>query len=527
MKSVDSQSSGDAGARLRHLVDALRAARAFPHPTDDWRIVETHISIVLLAGPFAYKFKKPVDLGFLDFHTLEKRHHFCTEELRLNRRIAPELYLAVIAISGSEMEPEIDGAGQTIESAVKMRRFPADAELDRVLARGALTLAQVVHLAESVAAFHGDAAVAGAGSSWGSPECLLENTMNNFSVLAADPDERYSKQLLPLRQWVETALEAGSCYRRRKDSGRVRECHGDLHIGNLVLLDGRVVPFDSLEFNPALRWGDVMGEVAFLVMDLDYRGYPEFSAHFLNAWLECSGDYAGLAVLPLYLVYRAMVRAKVAAIRGRQLGAGAEQDVAQREVADHLALALQYTRKRSPALVISCGVSGSGKSTLSGGLLALNGVIRVRADVERKRLHGLAAGTKSGSPKNGGIYSAAATHRTYAHMEKLAAGILQSGFSVLVDATFLQYWQRLGFQKLAAKLGVPYHILLCEADEATLRRRVAERTRKGGDASEADLSVLEQQLARREIPGANEEGYCITAREVAGIDNLARKLALI
>ncbi len=525
---LDGQSPKGGGKRLRCLLDALREHGAFSHSLDDWGIVETHISIILLAGPFAYKFKKPLDLGFLDFHSLEKRQHFCEEELRLNQRTAPELYLAVIAITGSEAEPEIDGIGAVIEYAVKMRRFPADAEVHRLLECGVLTSEQVDYLAVSVANFHRHAAVASADSPWGSPACLHENLMGNFSVLAADPGEKYTEPLTVLRSWVEAALDAGSRYQERKSSGWIRECHGDLHVGNLVLLDDRIVPFDCLEFNPALRWGDVMGEVAFLVMDFDYRGYPEFSAHFLNAWLECSGDYAGLKVLSLYLVYRAMVRAKVAAIRRYQLGDSGGQDEARQAVEAHLALALRYTRRYSPALVISCGVSGSGKSTLSGRLLSFGRVIRIRADVERKRLHGLPAEAKSGSPQDGGIYSAAATRRTYAHLEALATSILQAGFSVLVDATFLQRKQRVAFQKLAVKMGTPYHILLCDADEDTLRQRLIERLYRGGDVSEAGIAVLEQQLACREVPGEDEQGYCVAANGVADdMSHLAWQLELV
>ncbi len=528
MESLDSSVSKNSGARLRGLLNALRKRSAFSHSIDDWRIVETHISIILLAGSFAYKFKKPLDLGFLDFHSLEKRRHFCEEELRLNRRTAPELYLGVISITGSEAEPEIEGAGATIEYAVKMRRFPVDAELSGLLKRGTLTLKQVEGLAVSVAIFHHNAAVASAESPWGSPTCLHENLMNNFSVLAADSDERYVDQLKALCSWVEAVLEVDSCYRERKSSGWVRECHGDLHVGNLVLLEDRVVPFDCLEFSPALRWGDVMGEVAFLVMDLDYRGHPALSTHFLNDYLACSGDYAGLKVLPLYLVYRAMVRAKVAVIRGRQLEGGQRWGEAQQKVEAHLALALRYTQRSLPTLVITYGVSGSGKSTLSGRLLGFGRLIRIRADVERKRLHGLSAETKSDSQQDEGIYSAAATGQTYARLEALASSILQAGFSVLVDATFLRRSQRLAFKKLAVKFGVPYHILLCEADEAILRQRVAERLRRGGDVSEADVGVLEKQLIQCEVPGMDEQGECVSAREADGdMSHLAGQLGLL
>src|SRR6266516_4567782 len=265
-------------------------------------VLETHISYVLLTGRYAYKLKKAVDFGFLDFTTLAARRHFCEEELRLNRRLAPALYLDVVPITGSVDAPIVGGDGIAIEYAVKMGEFPQDALASGLLTRGELVPADIDALAAMVAAFHGAIEVAAAGAGFGAPEGILQRAQDNCSALLPlldDPAERAH------------AARRGA-FLRRVEEGFVRECHGDLHLGNIARIDGELTIFDCIEFNPALRWIDVMSEVAFTVMDLEDRGRADLSHRFLNAYLERTGDYSGLAVLRFYLVYRALVRAKIA-----------------------------------------------------------------------------------------------------------------------------------------------------------------------------------------------------------------------
>jgi len=284
----------------------------------------------------------------------------------------------------------------------------------------------------------------------------------------------------------------------------VRECHGDMHLANMVALGNEVVIFDCIEFNPALRWIDVMSELAFLAMDLDDRGAPGFSYRAVNRYLEETGDYAGLAVFGLYRVYRAMVRAKVAGIR---LGQGTLDDRERRdleaECGGYLDLAERYTRGETPGLVITHGLSGSGKTTVSQDALEHLGAIRVRSDVERKRLAGMAPAQRSDAGLSEGLYSADATHATYDRLAELANLITGAGFTAIVDAAFLQTWQRRLMAELAERQGLPLLVLDVEASEAELRRRVRERAAANTDASDAGIQVLEQQLGHRDPLGTD------------------------
>jgi aminoglycoside phosphotransferase family enzyme/gluconate kinase len=483
------------------LIRSLQNPRIYDHEVREVGVIETHISWVLLAGSYAYKIKKPVNLGFLDFSTLEKRHFYCQQELRLNRRLAPRLYLDVVAITGSAERPRLHGPGSAIEFAVKMLQFPQQTQLDRVLARGELYPQHIDALASTVAAFHTTVATAEPGSPYGDPEQIHETVLANFDrVLSGLRDQQDSERLFALRRWAQQEY-ARCCpiLAMRKQRGFVRECHGDMHLRNMALLDGEVLVFDCIEFSDDLRWIDVISEIAFVVMDLDDRQCPQLGRRFLNAYLEHTGDYGGLEILRYYLMYRAMVRAMVDRIRVQQSDIDeAEKGRVLAEYRSYLTLAEQYTEAVHPALIITHGLSGSGKTTVAQALLEHYPVIRIRSDVERKRLHGLAADARTGSGIDQGLYTAAATERTYSHLRELARVVLRAGYSVIVDATFLKQARRHDFQVLAKELDVPFLILDCEAPEWVLRERVSERERDRIDVSEANLAVLEGQLASRE-----------------------------
>ncbi len=405
------------------MVAALRDPRRYPHPVERVTLLETHISRVLLTGRYAYKLKKPVALGFLDFSTLEARRIACEEELRLNRRTAPDLYLEVVPVTGTPTEPWLDGDGPAIDYAVKMREFPQDALLEGVAVRGELDPALMDDLAAEVAAFHASVARAGPGSEFGAPQDVAAQARQNFDQLRSlGPDRESTAALQRLAAWTDREFaQRERVFAARRDEGFVRECHGDLHLRNLLLLDGRLVPFDCIEFNAHLRWIDVMSEVAFVVMDLADHGFAAHAARFLDAYLEETGDYPGLALLRFYLVYRAMVRAKVACMRAHQLAAGApERAPAEREFRDYLRLAERFVALERRALIVTRGLSGSGKTVFSGLLVETLGAIRVRSDVERKRLHGLAAGERTGGAVGSGIYAQDATRRTYARLREIA-----------------------------------------------------------------------------------------------------------
>ena len=462
-------------------------------------LIETHISYVLLAGDRAYKIKKAVDLGFLDFSTLAARRFFCAEELRLNRRLAPSLYLDLVAIGGSVAAPrivaaEVDGA---LEYAVRMARFAQPALFDAMARRGELGPAQIDSLARVMADFHRDAARATDAAAYGRAADIELPVRQNFEQIRALPAATGdSEALTALERWsFERHAALAPSFERRRAAGFVRECHGDLHLGNVAWIDGAAMPFDGIEFSAPLRWIDSVSEIAFLLMDLHWHQLPHLAWRFLCAYLERSGDYAGLELLDDYLVYRAMVRAKIAAIRASQDGLGAAvRAAALADYAGHLALARQFCQPRRPVLLLMHGYSGSGKSAVARSLVEAGGMLRLRSDVERKRLAGLDALARSASPVNGGLYQQDMTELTYAELTRLARSILVAGWPLVVDATSLRRWQRDLLRELAAELRLPFLIVACAADVELLRQRVSRRAARGRDASEAGLEVLEQQL---------------------------------
>ncbi|MBI3903200.1 MAG: AAA family ATPase [Nitrosomonadales bacterium] len=508
------------------LIAALRDGHCFPHAAKTVRVIETHISWVLLAGRYAYKIKKALDLGFLDYTTLDARRFCCDEEVRLNRRLAPKIYLDVVAIGGSPEQPEFD-AQPVLEYAVCMRRFATANQMDRLLARGKITPQHIDKLAALLAAFHSDLPRAEAGSKFGSAATIRDESMQNFTQLQMLLTDQAGRDAVAGLEQI-AAQEFTACaniFTQRRAQGFVRECHGDLHLGNIVLIGDELVPFDGIEFSPALRWIDVMDEAAFLVMDLLHRQRADLAYRFLNAWLEATGDYAGVAVLRFYLAYRATVRAKVAAIRASQAGRARKHELAA--CRDYLTLAYTcFTRRR--ALIITHGLPGSGKSMFARSAAEHWGAIRIRSDVERKRLFGMRPLDSSRSATGEGIYTADATRRTYARLLELARGLLDAGFPVIVDAAFLRQDEREQFRALARDMDVPFAIASMRADAAMLRARIVQRRDKAHDASEADLDVL-QALQVVQQPLLAQESACAVelngGEDAAGRGRLEQLLA--
>ncbi len=480
---------------LPALIDALRDPARYPPPVQRVELLETHASWVLLAGDFAYKIKKPITLPFLDYGTLEKRRACCAEEVRLNRRFAPELYLGVLAIGGTAENPQFSGAGAPIEYAVHMRRFAEDGRLDHLCRRGELTPAQVSALAAAIVDFHGQAAISPAESPFAAPATVFEEAEDNFSELRSLlPGPLHRARLQALHGWTQAEFERLTpVFAQRKASGHVRECHGDLHLGNLVLIDGRVTLFDCIEFNEDFRWIDVASEIAFTYIDLLDHQQPGLAGWLLNEWLSRSGDFAALPVLRFYAVYRALVRAKVAALRCAQ----APEPDADCETLDYLALAERLAAPPRPRLIVTHGLSGCGK-TRAGARQVLGdpaaATLRLRSDVERKRLFGLSETARSASPVDAGIYGLEANRLTYQRLHDLARQMLQAGWSVVVDAAFLKRTERDAFQALALEMNAAFLILAPQASPEQLRERILARLAKGRDASEATPAVLEKQM---------------------------------
>ena len=500
---------------LPTFINALMNPSVYDHPVDRFEVVQTHISWVVLTGDFAYKIKKPLDLGFLDFSTLEKRHFCCQEELRLNKRLAPQLYIDVVSITGTKDAPVLNGPGPVIEYAVKMKQFRQENQLDRVLARGKLTRGLIDTLARELADFHTKIKVADSDVPFGSPDQISLPVQANFGAIRnqiSDQDER--KTLDGLQEWTnQKHKEQLDDFRARKQGGFIRECHGDMHLANMVLFDDQVVIFDCIEFNEDLRWIDVMSETAFLVMDLEDRGFPEFSHRILNAYLELTGDYGGLKLLRYYQVYRALVRAKVACIRMGQPGLAVhDRERIREQYHVYEDLAVSYTLPSRPWLAIMHGLSGSGKSTVAQQVLEKTGAIRIRTDVERKRLFGLAPTARSDSGIDSGLYTQEATRETYRKMAALAALVLEAGFSVIADGAYLKKEERDVLRAVAERAKVPFVILDVQAPEETLVRRIEERQRNEGEVSEANLAVLKFLMAKSEPLDENERSFALEVK---------------
>lgn len=462
------------------------------------QLLETHISWVLLAGERAYKIKKPVQLPFVDYTTLQARRHFCAEELRLNRRLAPTLYLGITRITGSARAPELDGAGPVREVAVCMRRFAPGALFCERLEAGTLRAQDVDELASVLADFHihapraaATSGFAGAGERRASALAALEGVRSLASEAA----------LGALRTWLENeAAVLAPLWAVRAVDGHVRECHGDLHLGNVVAFEGETIAFDCIEFSPALRWIDTIDDVAFVVMDFAAYGRRDFALRFLNAWLDHTGDHEALPALRFAIVYRALVRAQVESLRGASRAAAARR---------YLETALAWAAPGQPRLFITHGLPGSGKTLGSQRLLEAQGAIRLRSDVERKRLFGLGP-TEDSHARGLQIYGAKDTARTYARLFALARIALQAGYAVILDAAFLRRAERGAALALARALKLPFSILECTAPLQLLRARILARK---GDASEADVALLARLHTTAEPLAGEELAY---VREMPG-----------
>ncbi|WP_158592363.1 AAA family ATPase [Noviherbaspirillum sedimenti] len=482
---------------VRALAGTLQAASA---PVS---LFETHISWILVAGQSACKIKKAVRFDFLDFSTLAARRFYCEEELRLNRRLAPQLYLEVQAITGSADAPLLGGSGPAIEYALRMRAFPQEALWSERVVTGAIAAGEIDQLAAILARFHHEAPVAPSDSRWGTPALLRASADEILDTLAQalrDPADK--PRVDALLEWHQARhVQLCPTFERRRREGYVREGHGDLHCGNILTVDGHATAFDCIEFSEGLRWIDVLNDIAFATMDLQVCGRADLAARLLDRYLEASGDYLDLALWRHYQTLRALVRCKVYLLRLQELAADAPQRTdCERRMQAYLGFACASISPASPALMIMHGFSGSGKSTVAGAVVELCGAVRIRSDVERKRMQGIAAG----SPAAGDLYAPAVSDATYARLGLLARRIVEAGLPVVVDAAFLDRAQRQRFAALARELGVPFLIFDVRADAALMRERLARRARQGGDPSDAGVEVLALQLVSHHPLSAEE-----------------------
>lgn len=481
------------------LITSLQNPALYPHPVEEFQVIETHISWVILTGPFVYKIKKPVNFGFLDFTSLEARQHFCQEELRLNQRLTQELYLEVLPITGSVDAPELGGSGAAIEYALKMRQFPQSQLLSQVQARGELSENHIDALAAKIADFHRKTPAVSLEHPLCSPEAIMAPMRQNFEQIRPmlnDPADL--QQLEALEAWTEANYERLlPLMKKRASDGSIRECHGDIHLGNATLLNNEVVLFDCIEFNEQFRMIDIALDAAFLAMDLEDRGLKAHARRFINGWLEATGDYAALELLNFYKTYRALVRAKVALFSLAHQTDAVQKAVTLRQYRNYANLAESYSAIPCRVLAITHGVSAVGKSHVAMRLVEALGAVRLRSDVERKRLLGEQTVDQQGK-LDIGIYSQQASEQTYKRLHELAQAALHAGFPVVIDATYLKLAQRQEACKVAEACGAPFLIIDCHAPDDVIGSWLEQRQVEATDPSDATLEIVKAQQASRE-----------------------------
>lgn len=504
------------------LIAGLLKPEAYPHPVGPIQVIETHISWVFLTGRYAYKIKKPVQLSFLDFRALEQRRFYCEEELRLNRCWAPELYDEVVPVGLKDGAPYIGGGGPAVEYAVRMHQFDQAQRLDHLLDADQLGVADMPELAQEIAARHLAAERAGPASRLllTTKRLMWENFDELIGVVA-------HQRIAALHGWTkESLIRHEALLKERCTNGFYRECHGDLHLGNLVRLASGIRAFDCIEFGEELRQIDVVADYGFLVMDLVARGRTDLAYAFLNCYLEIAGDYNGMTLLPLYFVYRCLVRAKVAAIRRRERDPGESSDQDTATLEHYSLLARTWTKPPRPVLVIMNGMSGTGKTWLSTRLVAAMPALRIRSDLERRRLFGLAENADSNSGIASGIYGPESGQSVYERIFEGARAVLDAGFDVILDATFLSRGYRKRAKRLARACGADFVIIRATAPLAVLEERVGTRAAKRTDASEADAEVLRFQDGTNEPLSAREALAAITVNTESEVDIATLILAI-
>jgi len=480
---------------LPSLISALSHPQVYPEATDNVVLIQTQMSCVFLSGEYAYKIKKPVNLGYLDYTTLEKRHYFCEQEVILNRRLCPNVYFGVERITFDGAHYAFNGAGEVVEYAVKMKRLPDERLLDRLLKQNAVSSAMLDDLADKLARFHAHAQTDDIITSYGSSAVITQNTEENFSQTG-----KYFGKVLPqeqfehIRDYTRNFMrDNAALLHTRMSEQRIRDCHGDLHAQHICFCDDICI-FDCIEFNERFRYCDVASEVAFLAMDLEHSGYADLSRYFLVQYVAYSKDSNIPALLNFYKCYRAYVRAKVACFKQDDPLVSAEDKQRSLEAAQsYFDLAYSYTRYR-PLLVVMTGLCGSGKSTIAGALAGRCAAVHISSDVTRKRLAGIPETEHRYDEDGCGLYSADFHRKTYAAIMAQTAEALESNYSVVLDAAFLKQSEREAACEMARQKGADILLLECRLDAQLTKERLQQRLSQQ-TASDGRWEIYQKQLA--------------------------------
>lgn len=489
------------------LLEQMQQPEFYPHPVQEpIAVIQTHASAVFLTGDYAYKLKKPVDFGFLDYSTLNKRHYFLEQELQLNQPVAPDIYLEVLPIIQAGSRLLLDGNGEPIEYVLKMAQFPQENLFINMFEAGKLTAYHLAELGKVVAKFHDAAATNEYITSFGEVEKIKESIDENYELTS-----KYIGLAQTRKQYDETKKftddflqENRALFKDRQELGKIKKCHGDLHLKNICWWHNKIQLFDRIEFNKSFQFVDVIYDVAFTVMDLEARKRRDFSNLFLNTYFEQTGDWEGLQVLPLYLSRQAYVRAKVNSMLLDDTAISAQQkQEAIATAANYYRLAWEYTQKKIGKLLIMSGLSGAGKTTVARELAHQIGGIHLRSDAVRKHLAGLPLDCRGGSD----LYSPKMTEKTYNRLLELGKLLIGQGYNVILDAKFdKRNWRKKAIS-IAQSCQVPLRIIHCTAPLKVLGDRLKNRT---GDISDATPSLLAQQQETAEPFTEEEETYLIT-----------------
>lgn len=503
------------------LLLALHDPAIYPDPTTRVEVRETHISVVFLTDAYAYKIKKPLNLGFLDYSTLEQRRYYCLQELLLNRRLSPNVYLEVVAIHHDGQYYTFSHRGVVVEYALKMRRLPADCTLEAMLTHGKVTPTTMETLAQRVADFHRTHPLPTTRKGFGTLKQVLADWQENFAQTADCIGRTISPSMYTQVQQAVTRFTThrATWFEQRLRDGRIRDCHGDLRAEHIYLEEGHLWIIDCIEFNQRFRFIDVASEVAFLAMDLERLGFLDMAHCFVRAYVQHSGDVSLYRLLDFYCCYRAYVRGKIASIRLHEAPPVQERPRLHRKASQGFTLAAHYAvRLNRPLVLITTGLIGSGKSRLAAAVAAALDLRLFSSDRVRKERAGLPPETPQRVAYGTGMYSASARSQTYEVLADLARDALDHGDSVILDAAFPKRAQRRCLAALAHTAGADFYVLDCHAPETVLRARLEKRMQQPGSISDgrpeifADVARDYEPLQETELPHRIrlDTTHCIT-----------------